>query len=214
MQKKASSRKNKPTACFGVNSDGGQIQQQGVEMQTISQSSSSSSSSNNNNSGDCINCTERLSDTVQNLTDKVNKSAKILGNLGEYETKLKKALRDKIEQLQLKWAGLSKADKERKINEITSAQAKCNKCEDACKEQLRVLQDQTENLEAAMKQVGQNLQGDSSDTDQRVQNFVTDVTSSLQNIEGSNVNSMGRVVASAFGISNYKKSKGSKKSKK
>ena len=205
MQKKASSRKNKPTACFGAIND----QAVGIEMQPISQPSSS-----NNNSGDCINCTRDLSDTVKSLTDQVNKSAQILGNLGVYETKLKEALRDKIKQLKVEWSELSEAEKQKRLNEIDSAQAKCNKCEDACAQQLKVLKDQTEKLEAAMQNVGQNLKGDSSDTAGRVRDFVAEVTSSLENIEDGNANSMGRVVASAFGISNYKKSKKSKMSKK
>ena len=190
MQKKASSRKNKPTACFGAIS--GDLQP-GIEMQPISQPSSS----NNNNSGDCINCTRDLSNTVQNLTDQVNKSAQILGNLGVYETKLKEALRDKIEELKVKWSGLTEAEKQKRLNEIASAQAKCNKCEDACAQQLKVLKDQTEKLEAAMQNVGQNLKGDSSDTAGRVRDFVAEVTSSLENIDRASTQA---AAMAAFGL--------------
>ena len=203
MQKKASSRKNKPTACFGAIND----QSGGIEMQPISQPSSSN---NNNNSGDCINCTKDLSNTVQNLTAQVNKSAQILGNLGVYETKLKEALRDKIKQLKVEWSELSESEKQKRLNEIDSAQAKCNKCEDACAQQLKVLQDQTEKLEAAMQNVGQNLQGDAANTDQRVRDFVTDVTSGLENIDRASTQA---AAMAAFGLSNSKKSKKSKKSK-
>jgi len=206
MQKKASSRKNKPTACFGAIE--GELQP-GIEMQPISQSLS-----NNNNSGDCINCTENLSNTVKKLTDQVNKSAQILGNLGVYETKLKEALRAKIAELKVKWSGLSESEKQKKIDEIAAAQAKCNKCEDACAQQLKVLQDQTERLEDAMQNVGQNLKGDPSDTNERVQSFVADVTSGLENIDRASTEA---AAIAAFGLSNSKKSKrsrGSKKSKK
>jgi len=173
-------------------------------------SGNQSSSSTNNNNGKCINCTEKLSDTVKGLTDQVTESARVLSRLDAYETKLKRALKVKIDELKLKWSKLTPEQKQQSVNEIQATQAKCEECQEACAEQMRVLQEQTEKLKDAMSKLG-----DRFESEDHVKDFVAEVTRGFADINKKT--NMGRVVASAFGISNYKKSKmsrGSKKSKK
>jgi len=161
-------------------------------------------SSSNNDNGKCINCTEGLSKTIEGLTGQVTKSAEVLNKLNDYEKKLKDALKDKIRDFTRKWSTYSDEEREKRAREINDMTDKSDECEKACKEQMKKLQDQTDRLRAAMEDLGKRF-----DSKEHIDRFVTDVTSGFADIE--NKPNMGRVVASAFGISHYKKSKKSKK---
>jgi uncharacterized phage infection (PIP) family protein YhgE len=234
MKKKVSYRKNKPTACFGV--DNGPIQQGNVPTQgptglaptppingggdgtgpitalSLPQQPSSSSGPSGNGDKKCINCTENLSKTIEGLTEQVTESAKVLNKLDAYEQRLKEALRDKIQKLQEQWSKLTPDQQKQRLDAIRTTQAKCEECEKACAEQMEKLQQQTKKLKDAMKDLG-----DRFEDKEHVKEFVADVTRGFEKVDNKEKMNMGRVVASAFGISNskkYKRSKGSKKSKK